>query len=76
MFLFEVKPRLHVLPPAHEEGVFAFFAPNEIGALPIPKTDLEQIWPLFWKHRGGFFAAHCHCQTDGRNQWILEETRS
>jgi len=76
MFLFEVKPRLRLLPPPHAEGRFAFFPAGEIASLPIPQTDAEQIWPLFWKHRQGFFAAHCHCRSDGRGEWTLEETRT
>jgi 8-oxo-dGTP diphosphatase len=74
MFLFEVKPRLERLPPPHREGEFAFFEPGEIAALKIPRTDAEQIWPLFWRHRGGFFAAHCRCLADGRNDWTAEES--
>jgi len=74
MFLFEVRPRLRELPPPHREGKFAFFQPAEVKALPLPKTDREQIWPLFWKHRGGFFASHCHCHPDGRYDWVLEES--
>ena len=73
MFLFEVKPRLKQLPPPHREGEFAFFEPGEIAALNVPRTDAEQIWPLFWRHRGGFFAAHCRCQLDGGNEWVIEE---
>jgi hypothetical protein len=30
---------------------------------------------LFWKHRGGFFAAHCDCQHGRPNQWTLEAGR-
>lgn len=75
MFLFEVKRRLNALPPVHPEGRFQFFAKNELAALNIPQTDREKIWPWFWQHRGGFFAAHCHCHADGRNDWTLEETR-
>jgi 8-oxo-dGTP diphosphatase len=74
LFLFEVLPRLTALPPAHREGDFAFFAAEEIASLPIPKTDLEQIWPLFWRHRGGFFSAHCRCLDGTRQQWTLEES--
>jgi 8-oxo-dGTP diphosphatase len=76
MFLFEVQPRLKTLPPPHTEGAFAFIAPAQVAMLPIPKTDAEQIWPLFWKHRRGFFAAHCRCQPDGRCDWTIEETRN
>ncbi|MGA2177262.1 MAG: NUDIX hydrolase [Verrucomicrobiota bacterium] len=74
MFLFEVKPRLERLPPPHREGEFGFFDAGAIAALEIPRTDAEQIWPLFWRHRGGFFAAHCHCQLDGSNRWEVEES--
>ena len=73
MFLFEVKPRLDRLPPVHREGRFQFFAREVIETLKLPQTDLEQIWPWFWRHRGGFFAAHCHC-AEGRNEWSLEES--
>ncbi|MGI8964466.1 MAG: NUDIX hydrolase, partial [Limisphaerales bacterium] len=69
MFLFEIKIKLEKLPPAHREGIFKFFPKTELGTLKMPETDLEKIWPLFWKHRGGFFAAHCHCHADGRNEW-------
>jgi 8-oxo-dGTP diphosphatase len=73
MFLFEVKPRLKALPPHHREGAFRFFAARDLETLQLPQTDREQIWPLFWRCRGGFFAAHCHCHADGRNEWTLEE---
>ena len=74
MFLFEVKPRLKAPPPGHREGVFKFFSRAELAGVKMPQTDLEQIWPLFWKHRGGFFSAHCHCQFAGRNVWTIEES--
>jgi 8-oxo-dGTP diphosphatase len=74
MFLFEVKPRLMAAPPPHREGLFRFFSRAELETLRIPRTDAEQIWPLFWRHRGGFFAAHCHCRADGTNEWTLEES--
>ena len=75
MFLFEVKPRLQALPPPHEEGEFAFFARQDFARLALPKTDVEQIWPLFWRYRGGFFSAHCRCLAEGRNEWTVEEGR-
>ncbi len=74
MFLFEVKRRLETVPPPNREGQFRFFDAAEIGSLNIPRTDAEQIWPLFWRHRGGFFAAHCQCLADGTNRWSLEES--
>ncbi len=75
MFLFEVGPRLRKLPARHREGDFQFFSSSAVAALELPQTDRERIWPLFWQHRGGFFAAHCHCRADGRNEWTLEESR-
>jgi 8-oxo-dGTP diphosphatase len=74
MFLFEVKPRLTSLPPAHREGRFQFFPRPALASLKMPQTDREQIWPWFWQHRGGFFAAHCHCRPDGNNDWLLNES--
>lgn len=73
MFLFEVKRRLTTCPPPMHEGRFAFFAKEQVASLRVPQTDREQLWPLFWQHRGGFFAAHCHCHADGRNEWTVEE---
>jgi len=73
MFLFEVKVKLSTLPPPMAEGRFEFFRREQLAALSIPQTDREQIWPWFWHYRGGFFAAHCHCHPDGRNDWKLEE---
>jgi len=73
MFLFEVRVRLQSLPPPHAEGLFQFFPRAALSSLKLPKTDSEQIWPLFWKYRGGFFAAHCHCRADGTNEWAVEE---
>jgi len=73
MFLFEVKRKLATLPPPNREGRFQFFPRVALDTLPMPQTDREQLWPLFWRHRGGFFAAHCHCHADGRNEWTLEE---
>jgi 8-oxo-dGTP diphosphatase len=74
MFLFEVKLKLKSLPPIHREGQFQFFQKGGLAGLNIPQTDREQIWPWFWRFRGGFFAAHCHCHPDGKNEWVLEES--
>src|SRR5437899_5582563 len=69
MFLFEIKCKLAAVPAPHREGTFQFFPRNAINALKIPDTDRERIWPWFWQHRGGFFAAHCHCEPTGKNIW-------
>jgi len=72
IFLFEIQTRIKHLPPAHREGRFDFFSRSALDRLNIPTTDREKIWPLFWQHRGGFFAAHCRCSPDRANQWHLE----
>ncbi|MCZ7640256.1 MAG: NUDIX domain-containing protein [Verrucomicrobia bacterium] len=72
MFLFEVRPRLTTLPSPIREGRFAFFPRAELDTLALPQTDREMLWPLFWQHRGGFYAAHCHVHADGRHEWTLE----
>ena len=74
MFLFELKWKLKESPPEHAEGKFEFFSRSALDSLRLPQTDREKIWPLFWQHRGGFFAAHCHCQNDRANIWTLEES--
>lgn len=74
MFLFEIRRPLNALPAPHREGRFGFFDPAELGRLRIPQTDREQLWPWFWKHRGGFFSASCRCHDDGCHEWILEES--
>lgn len=75
MLLFEVRPKLKTLPADHCEGTFQFFPREALGGLELPQTDRERIWPWFWQHRGGFFAAHCDCHPDGRNEWTLEDSR-
>ncbi len=75
MFLFEIRRRLPHAPSPIEEGRFEFFHPAQLRTLALPATDRERIWPLFWQHRGGFFAAHCHCDANGENLWTLEDSR-
>jgi len=75
MFLFEVLPRIERVPPPDREGRFAFVPREGLGALPLPATDRDQIWPLFWTHRRGYFAAHCTCHVDGSAAWEILESR-
>lgn len=74
MFLFEVTTKLKALPPPHREGSFAFHTRAALADLPMPATDREMIWPLFWKHRGGFFAAHCATMRGEPNRWTVEQS--
>ena len=75
MFLFELNWKLRETPADHREGRFEFVHRERLAALKVPDTDREQIWPLFWKYRGGFFAARCFVAHDGKHTWTLEETR-
>ncbi|MSR66567.1 MAG: NUDIX domain-containing protein [Pedosphaera sp.] len=73
MFLFEVKMKLRDVPPTHKEGRFQFFNREQMSAISLPQTDRQTIWPLIWKHRDGFFAAHCRCNDNGHDDWAIEE---
>ncbi len=72
MFLFELLPRVERLPPPIDEGEFSFVPPRGIMDLPLPRTDREMLWPLFWKHRRGFFMARCRHGRD-RDRWTVEQ---
>jgi hypothetical protein len=50
MFLFEVRPRLAVVPPPHAEGTFQFFPRASLNSLKIPDSDRECLWPWFWQN--------------------------
>lgn len=71
MFLFEIQPRLSRIPPPHREGSFCFFAREALTGIPLPQTDREQIWPLFWRHRHGFFVAHCDVKEKEEYKWTI-----
>ena len=72
MFLYEVVGPVRVDRTSFDEGTLEWFDPARIGDLPIPATDKDVIWPLFWRHRGRFFTAHIHCH-DGRLDWRIEQ---
>lgn len=65
MFLYEVTRPVAIAPEAmsFDEGQLEWHDADKIEDLPIPLTDRGVIWPMFWEHRGGFFAAHIDCQT-------------
>jgi 8-oxo-dGTP diphosphatase len=75
MFLFELKPRLDALPPPHEEGHFEFVPQEEVLKRDIPATDREVLWPLFLKHRRGFFSVSIACHPGEKLSWQVEEVR-
>jgi len=73
MFLFECKRKLTRLPHAHAEGEFEFVPLGKVAKLKIPHTDKQILWPLFQKHRGGFFSVKIDCAAGRKLKWKLEE---
>ena len=73
MFLYELTRPVSVERMSFDEGTLEWFGRDDVDALPIPETDRQVIWPQFWAHRGGFFAAHIAC--DGpKFTWRLEQS--
>ena len=62
MFLFRCRVPLTTLPPAIDEGRFAFFSRAEIDQLPIPETDRNALWPIYDRHRDHFVALKADCR--------------
>ncbi len=72
MYLYEAISPVSVEPGEIDEGRLAWHEPGEIDALPIPETDRRVIWPLFWRYRGRFFAAHIDCGARDLS-WRIEQ---
>ncbi len=62
MYLYEVTHPVVVESMTIDEGRLEWHQPDALAGLPIPQTDREIIWPLFWRYRGRFFAAHIDCR--------------
>ena len=69
----ENRNHVQKLPSDCSEGKFAFFKPSELSEIPLPETDKEYIWPLFWKYRHGFFSVSCLIRNDQIFSWTVEE---
>jgi 8-oxo-dGTP diphosphatase len=69
MFCFEVVRPLDCPARVFEEGRLEWVAPTHVHRLPIPRTDVEIIWPLVQKHskmlnphgNGEIFSVHIDC---------------
>jgi len=72
MFLYEVVHPVEVELISFDEGRLEWVDEATIASLPIPETDRNVIWPLFWKYRGRFFMAHIEC-AGGNTTWRLEQ---
>ncbi|MEM1212628.1 MAG: NUDIX domain-containing protein [Planctomycetota bacterium] len=65
IFLYEVTRPVEVAESTFGEGRLEWHTVDALGGLAIPETDRRVIWPLFWRYRGGFFAAHIDCAGGG-----------
>jgi 8-oxo-dGTP diphosphatase len=65
MFLFDCHLPLKALPPAIDEGHFAFFTREAIDSLPIPETDARLLWPYYDRYRRGFIGLRADCDPAG-----------
>jgi len=72
MFLYELVGPVRVDRLEFDEGRLEWHDPRQVGELALPATDREVIWPLFWRYRGRFFAAHIDC-ANGAMTWRLEQ---
>ena len=75
MFLYELTKPVQIQRMEFDEGRLEWFRRDEIEKLPIPETDSQVIWPLFWKYRRQFFAAHIHCGSSELT-WSLQQPAS
>ena len=75
MFLYEVTRPVTLRADAMEmdEGRLEWHDREAVDDLPIPETDREVIWPLFWRHRGAFFSVHIDC-TAKPMAWHVEQS--
>lgn len=72
MFLYELTRPVAVAPRRFDEGRLEWHDPAHITALPLPDTDRQVLWPLFWRYRRQFFCAHIDCRGD-QLAWRLEQ---
>jgi 8-oxo-dGTP diphosphatase len=72
MFLYEVTRPVQVRRTSFEEGRLEWHPAGAIGQLPLPQTDAQAIWPMFWRYRRRFFMAHIRCG-GGKLSWRLEQ---
>lgn len=73
MFLFDCRRELTELPPPIDEGDFAFHAPGDVMALPMPETDRVALWPLYFGNRTGFTTLSADCTPGTPLEVVVEQ---
>jgi 8-oxo-dGTP diphosphatase len=76
MFLFDCRKPISAIPPAIDEGNFAFFTRNEIDSLSVPPSDRILVWPVYDKHRHSFLAYRAECHPNHPVRMTIEESQS
>lgn len=72
MYLYEVTHPVMVEPRHFREGALEWHPRDAVDQLPLPETDRQVIWPLFWRYRRRFFMAHIDC-TGPTMRWQIEQ---
>lgn len=62
MFMYDVTGSVELPERTFDEGKLEWHDPRMLDKLAIPDTDRQAIWPLYWRYRHRFFAAHIDCQ--------------
>lgn len=73
MFLFDCHRPIKDLPGAIDEGVFAFFAPDKINGIPVPETDRDSLWDIYFNYRQRFVAMRANCLPGEKLEICIEE---
>lgn len=73
MFLYRCDHLITTLPPAMDEGHFAFHELQSIPFLPIPETDRQLLWPIYAQYRERFVAMRADCHPDRPLSFQIEE---
>ena len=77
LFFFRVLGAVELAPRDIPEGRLEWFHPHELGALPLPESDREVIWPLVQAHEPdgaarGVFTVHIDCRQQPM-RWTVEQ---
>lgn len=73
MFLFDCQIAIDNLPPAMDEGGFAFHPAEKVYELAIPDTDRQSLWPIYFEHRTGFVCLRADCSPGMPLEVITEQ---
>lgn len=72
MFLYELTTPVQLAEHEFREGRLEWYPRSAIDTLPVPETDRQVIWPMFWRFRRRFFTAHIDC-SGPEMTWRLEQ---